>query len=364
MPPEQRGPWSQRTKDRWFLILLAVVTVLVLRLALPYAAVLMFASVVAIVTYPVYRRIHEWTDRPTLSAILTTSLFGIVVIIPMTWMATAFARQAVELGQKGVDFMQTGGLDAAVDQFHAGWSQLVPASLTDVAPDGTEVLTSGLQSGVLSGLTVLTNSVPQIVATTAGIGVDTVVFVVAVATLYVQGPAVLGVIRDLAPLDEEYVDTLFGLFQDLSRRVVTGTAVTAMTQGLVATAGYAIAGVEGLVFWGMLTSLFALVPVVGSTIVYLPLCLLTFINRGVGWALFLLAWNLMFTSQIDNVLRPFFLRGENNVHPLIVFVAVLGGLAWLGVPGALVGPIIVVVFAALLIIFRRDFLGRSRVQRG
>jgi predicted PurR-regulated permease PerM len=118
-------------------------------------------------------------------------------------------------------------------------------------------------------------------------------------------------------------------------------------QALVATTGYAIAGAPNLVLLGLLTAVFSFIPLIGTSIVWIPVTLWVAANHGLGWAAFLVAWSLGLTGTIDNVLRPLFLRGRSPIHPLLIFLSVLGGLYWLGLPGALVGPVTVAVFLAL-----------------
>jgi predicted PurR-regulated permease PerM len=66
---------------------------------------------------------------------------------------------------------------------------------------------------------------------------------------------------------------------------------------------------------------------------------------------------MAFTGSVDNVVKPLFLRGNTRIHPLLIFLAVFGGLSRFGVPGALVGPLIVAFFLAAYTIYQREYLG-------
>jgi predicted PurR-regulated permease PerM len=362
MAASRRGPWSQTTKDRAFYVLLVGVGLLVLRLLLPYAAVLMFATVVVTVTWPVYARIRAGTGRPAVAAVFTTLLLATVVGVPLALLGWAFAKQAMELGNQGLAFVQQGGIQHAMMAVQGFWARHVPAALSGILPDATELTgigIDGVQTGAMSGLQAATTRIPTVLSSAAGFGIDAAIFVGAVGTFYAKGPEMLAILRDLLPIEDRYVDSLYDVFRDLANHVVTGTLATAAIQGLVATLGYAIAGVDGLAFFGSLTALCALVPIVGGALIYLPLVVLTGINHGIGWALFLLVWQVLLTSQVDTFVRPFFLRGQTHIHPLLIFLSVVGGLGWLGFPGALAGPVIVTAFAALYLIYRRDFLGKD-----
>ena len=298
MHASNQSPRAQSTKDWTFYATLLIVSLLLLRLLLAYAAVLMFATVVVLVTWPIFARIRGWTGRPALAGVLTTGVLGTVVVLPVFFLSVAFVRQAVQLGQRGALFVQGGGITRSVDTLQLSWADHLPASLAGYLPDPvelTKLATAGLQTAALSSLQSMTAQVPDVVATTAGLSIDAFVFVFAVTTFYVKGPDVLVVVRDFIPLEERYLDALFEVFADLANRAVGGAVAVAVLQGALATLGYAIAGVHGLVFFGSLTALFALVPVVGGALVYLPLVVWTGVHHGVWWALFLLAWQVLLT---------------------------------------------------------------------
>ena len=260
-----------------------MVTLLLLRLLFAFAAVMMFATVVVLVTRPIYLRIHGWVARPVLAAVITTVLLGTVVAMPLAFLGVAFVQQALEFGQRGMAFVQDGGIATSIDAFSQQAGDSLPAAVADVLPDSTEltVLASDvLQTMTMGGLQQVTSQLPSIIASTGGLAIDAFVFLGAVGTLYVKGPALLKIVRDLVPLQEAYFDALFEVFGDLANRAVGGTVATALIQGLIATLGYAIAGVDGLVFFGSLTVLFAFVPLVGGAVIYLPLVVSTWIDHG------------------------------------------------------------------------------------
>ena len=111
------------------------------------------------------------------------------------------------------------------------------------------------------------------------------------------------------------------------------------------------------IFLGVLTAVLGFVPLVGAMVVWVPATLWVGFNIGWGWAAFVAIYSMAVTGTIDNLLRPFFMRGQTDIHPLLVFLAVFGGMYWMNIPGALVGPVIVAFFLALYTIYRRDFLG-------
>lgn len=60
-------------------------------------------------------------------------------------------------------------------------------------------------------------------------------------------------------------------------------------------------------------------------------------------------------SLIDNILRPRLVGKDTQMHPLMIFFAILGGIAFFGLPGFVIGPILVSLFLALSEIYAIEF---------
>jgi predicted PurR-regulated permease PerM len=201
----------------------------------------------------------------------------------------------------------------------------------------------------------LAGSLPSLVGSVVGLGIDLLVYAFAVITLYVEGPALLRTAMQVSPLRDAYERRLFEVFREFATNMLFGSLATAAVQGFVAGVGYAIAGISSLVLVTLLTAMSSFVPIVGTGIGWVPMAIYVGATQGWGWGVFLALWNGGLTGTIDNVVRPLFIRGRSQIHPLAILLAVLGGLAWLGLAGALVGPVLVAVLAAMLTIWREDF---------
>lgn len=357
-------PWSQTVKDRWFFGALAASTISVAYLFSAFATALLFAAVVVVVTWPIYERmLARMRGRSALAAILTTLMLAVVVFAPVSFVVYLFVQQAVSIAQMGIDWVKSGKIQDQVDWILAlPESEAVPQAIRDFIPkdlDIAEAVAGPLQEAALGLLDGARTFVPGLLSGTVNAGVNGLIFVFAVITLYMEGPRVLGVLKNLSPIDDSYEEKLFDVFREFSNNMVMGALATAVGQGVVAGIGYAIAGVDRVIFFALLTTVFSLVPVIGAALVYLPLTVLTFATQGPLWGAFLLAWSLIVVSSVDNFVRPMFMRGKTNIHPLLIFLAVFGGMGWMGLPGALVGPVLVAFFLALYTIYVHDYLKRA-----
>jgi predicted PurR-regulated permease PerM len=119
----------------------------------------------------------------------------------------------------------------------------------------------------------------------------------------------------------------------------------------VAGLGYWLGGVDRPLLFAVLTAVLAFVPVVGTAAAWVPVSLLLLLEGHSGGALFVTIWSLALTGTIDNIVKPLIIRGRSSMPPLLVFLAVFGGLLWFGVMGLLVGPVLMALLLALLHIY-------------
>lgn len=363
LPP--RGQWSQATRDRWFLLTLAASAVSVAVLFWPFVYVLLFAATTVVVTWPIYERVlARVRSHRAVAAAITVILLATVVFVPLGLVFYLALQEAIGFVQLVQELVSSGELQAQAEALRDDYLPAFLASTSDYLPQDFDLLAALLepvQQGILSLLNTAGSSLPGLVDRLVSTGVDAVIFFFAVVSLYMEGPRLLQVAKNLVPVRETYVDRLFSVFREFANNVVAGTLATAALQGVVAALGYQVFGVERVVFLGICTAAFSLVPLVGSLVVWLPVSVYVGFTVGPGWALGLAAWNMVLTSSVDNVLKPLFLRGSSQIHPLLIFLGVFGGLSWMSVPGALVGPVLVALFLALYTIYCEDWLGQPPV---
>ena len=124
--------------------------------------------------------------------------------------------------------------------------------------------------------------------------------------------------------------------------VVSGVLV-AVAQGALGAVGFYLVGLPSAVLWGTAMALLSFLPLFGASLVWLPAAgILAVQGRWVA-AIVLVLWGALVVGLVDNVLRPMLLSGGTKMHPLVAFLAVIGGLTAFGIIGFLLGPIVAVV---------------------
>ncbi len=181
------------------------------------------------------------------------------------------------------------------------------------------------------------------------------VMVISLYFFLADGPGMVRTVMKLSPIEDRYEREMLDEFDRISRAVVLATLLSAAAQALLASAGYFAAGLESIMLLTFLTGLFAMVPFVGAAAVWLPCSLWLFLVEGRPMAAGVLAaYGALVVSMADNVIKPYVLHGQSNMHPLMALLSVLGGVQALGPIGIFVGPMIVAFLQALLNILRQE----------
>lgn len=127
------------------------------------------------------------------------------------------------------------------------------------------------------------------------------------------------------------------------RGVLLGVVLVALAQGLLCGIGFAVAGVKQPAFWGMLATLVAPIPLVGTALVWLPLCIMLWFSGATVAAVGLCIWGIAAVGGIDNLLRPLFLKQGIDAPIFVLVLAILCGMAAFGPVGLIAGPVLVAV---------------------
>ncbi|MCA9207115.1 MAG: AI-2E family transporter, partial [Planctomycetales bacterium] len=185
--------------------------------------------------------------------------------------------------------------------------------------------------------------------------VGLLIMTVSMFFFFADGPNMIESVMALTPLDDRYEREMLEEFAKVTRSVLIATLLSAFVQGVLAGFGYYFAGLKAVFLLTCLTMICAIIPFVGSPVVWLPasLWLFAYEERPVA-AVVLALYGAIVVAQIDNVIKPYILHGQARLHPLLALLSVLGGVQALGPIGVLVGPMIVVFLQTLLKILRRE----------
>jgi predicted PurR-regulated permease PerM len=179
--------------------------------------------------------------------------------------------------------------------------------------------------------------------------------------LFKDGPELVKKCKDLLPLKRKYKAMVYLKLKETTHAVMYGSILIAMIQGALGALGFWFFGIKAFVIWGLVMAIFALVPFVGTAIIWIPAGLFLIAKgatqgntmmvwKGVG----LLIYGTFIISSADNILKPKLIGDRAGLHPVIVLLGVLGGLSLFGFAGFIIGPLILTTLKSFIDIYQKE----------
>lgn len=341
-----REKTPQERFSNFFLIAVLIgILYLCFLLLRPFLVEIALAAILVTIFYPLYLKLLLYTrGRISLSALLICVGIVLVVVVPISYFILYLAQQAIA-AYNGIAAWQA-DIIRFVDQYIVQNFRIINKNVVDVRQLVTGVVTTA-QSIVIPAATTLVRSTSQFF-------ISLFLIVITMFFMFRDGREGLTKVMRLTPLSNKYDKLIWIKFRDVSASVIVSTFVTALAQGVVGGIGFAIAGLPGLLF-GVLVACFSLVPYIGSLIVWGPTAVYLLLTGHVWQGLFLALWGMLAIGLVDNVIRPILIHGKAEVHPMIIFFSIIGGLSLFGYWGVFFGPLIVSLTVTILHIYELQY---------
>jgi predicted PurR-regulated permease PerM len=325
----------RRTLTALLLGMLAAACVLILR---PFFSPIIWATILAYASWPVYRRLRALLyGSNTSAALLMTVLITCAVVAPVIWLL--FLVQAELLGAYralSAYLMQgPGALPPRIRDIP--WlGNLLEEQLIRYSSDPTELArqaASWIQRLAIDLASVLGNIGRNLV--------KVFLTVLTIFFLYRDGETVTHQVRHVAGIFfGDRLNRYAAIAGLMTRAVLYGVLATAFAQGLVAGIGYRLIGLQGSALLGALTGVASAVPAIGTALVWLPVSVWLLATGSIWKGLLLAAWGTLLVHPIDNVLRPLLISNATRAPLLLVMYGVIGGLGAFGFVGIFIGPVL------------------------
>lgn len=166
--------------------------------------------------------------------------------------------------------------------------------------------------------------------------------------LLIEGPALWQRVKRLFPTSGKIADLLASRFTEVTNALLLGTALTAALQGALVGIAFALLGLQPAALWGFVTACVAILPVLGSAMVWAPGAALLFFNHRPLAACLLAGFGIVLVSNLDNLVRLVVYRRVSGIHPMLTLVGAFAGVRLFGIIGAFVGPLVLSYFIELI----------------
>lgn len=336
---------------RSFLIFLILVSLLFLSLIMPFFGAVFWAVALAIVFAPVQnffvKRI-KWKNLATCCTLLCCAL---VVIIPFLFIISSVVGECVKI----YGAISSGATNPA--QYYDEINKAYPF-IQDVLDKLN--LEPGLIKQKLSEFALKVSGF--VAGQAVSLGQGTITFVMHLAImLYISfymmrdSKILLEKLHKALPLGHKREQLFFAKFTEVTRATIKGSLVVAMAQGTLGGLVFYFLGISSALLWGVVMTLFSLIPMVGAGIVWLPVCIYLFAVGQIFDASVLLFFGAVVIGLMDNILRPILVGRDTKLPDYIILLSTLGGFSIYGMNGFVIGPLIATLFISGWEIFSAEF---------
>ena len=323
----------QTPRDRAGLLILALGAAILVAIA-PFLSGLLGAAVLYVIFVKPYRRL-ERSMRPGLAAAMTLAAALVIVALPLGWLVGVVIAQAPD----ALRTLQSSAVFARVAELRIGSFQV---GMELAKASGT--ITSWLSARVFSFVGSATSAVLNLVIAFFGL-----------YYMLRSDRNTWDAIRPYIPFSPPTADALRDRFYSVTQATLLGTMLIAAIQGSLVGIGFWIVGLPNPFFWGTVTAIASILPVLGTSLVWLPAVLVLLVQDRYGAAVTMLVIGAGIASNIDNLIRPLIYRRVSHIHPMITLVGAFAGVKYFGLLGVLLGPLAIAYLFALLQFYREEY---------
>lgn len=322
----------------------AAVLILLLGAALlialaPFATGLIGIPVLYIIFAPIYRFL-EPRIKPTGAAALTVGLALILILTLALVITLVLVNQAPAIA--------TGILESPLRQrlndVRIGSYQLGPQLSA-----ASERIVSWMGTGAIG-----------LIGTATRLTLNMIISLFGLYYLLVSAGKVWTVVEPYIPFSTENSEQLKLRFKLVTISTLIGTGLTAVIQGLLVALAFLAVGLPNALFWGVVTVILSIMPIVGSGLIWLPATVVLYLQDRILAAVLLAVWGLVVVGNVDNVIRPIVFRRYAQIHPLVTLVGAFAGIRYFGLLGLMVGPLALSYFFELIQMYREEYLRTRR----
>lgn len=333
------------------LCLVLAISALFLSMIEQFLMAIFMAGLFSAMVSPLHRRLTaKLRGRESFASIITVLAIVLLVLTPLAVVITLIVAQAISVGQSVTPWVQSfikepTTLSTVLEKVPY-YQELLP--YRDVI-----VQKAGEMVGTVS--TFLIDSLSSFTKVTIDAIFSSVIMLYVMFYFLSMGNLLLEKILYFLPLDDSNEQKLLYRFTSVARATIKGTLIIGLLQGTICGLAFAIAGIQGPVFWGSVMAVMSIIPAFGTAIIWLPaLVILALTGDFFGVAVLAVLCGAV-AGNLDNLLRPRLVGKDTEMHDLFVLFGTLGGISMFGLLGIILGPIVAALFITIWEIYGEAF---------
>ncbi|MDR2098140.1 MAG: AI-2E family transporter [Spirochaetaceae bacterium] len=350
-------PNSKTIQNLVFGVILVALFLLVCRLFSPFFTILLWSIFLFVIINPLHKHLTKNIDFSTQKGKFLRNIFAglfsigtaVLVLIPIMFVLSQVTHQIMELVNAARKMFREN--PRMLQQVLERFSDFI----AEISADQVKISAAEIQQRLLS---LLNSGIDNILNFSKSIALNISTFVIGLVFMffclfffYLDGAYLSSLVLNNFPIKEEYLTTLVKKFMEIIKNLFLGYIMVAIVQAVLAYIIFAIFRVNGAMVFACLTFICVFIPMFGGAIIWLPIGVSIVLSGEPVRGIVFLVISGVFISLLDNVFRPLFLQDRIQLHPLIIFFAIMGGVKAYGFNGIILGPIAVILFLTVLDLF-------------
>jgi predicted PurR-regulated permease PerM len=348
------GPSSPRDIILWFFLALFLVSCFLLGWLLwPFISVIVLAIVITGVFSPVYLRLHRKLNA-TLSSLITCVIIFFVLFVPVSAFVGILANEAYDLYLTARDAV----VSHPIQEFFEN-SKIIEKINGILTNFGVNITGEELNRGIAElGRTVglfLYQQARSMTANIVNFVVNFFFMLLIVFYLLIDSRRLVSFIVGLSPLPDDQDEKLIQKFKDMAGAILLGNGLGGLIQGTLGGIVFASFGFRSAFLWGVIMALLAFLPIVGVGAVFMPAALYLILQGRLAAGIFFIVFYVVLSGGIEYLFKPKLVGTRVQMHTLLVFLSIIGGLKLFGILGIIYGPLVVTAFLTLTDIYESSY---------
>ena len=336
-------------------IILILVSFLIIK---PFLTAVLTGIIFSYIFYPVYLRINKKIPNKNFSSLITSALVIVIITLPLFFMLNTISKEARTIyifsRQKMIS-------ESFITECQPADKPLciINNYISEKADDPQ--LRYYFDTTVKEATTKITDTISNILFSIPIFILHLFIVLFVMFFLFKDGKIFVDKIERILPLKGKYRNHVFKKLNDMAYAVVYGSIIIAIIQGTLGGIGFLIFGLPSPLLWGLIMIFTALIPYIGSSVIWFPASLILLFNGYVNMettlvikGILLMLYGIFVVGTIDNILKPKIIGNKGGLHPVLVLLGVVGGLNFLGFVGIIVGPIILAMLVTFIKIYEEE----------
>lgn len=344
------------------ILLLAVLLVVGFVIIKPFINALLAAVILAYIFYPLYKRSLKYIKHPSLNAFVITILALLIITVPLVFIFNSatgeahflYMRARQRLAMDNLAGVQCAADDPSITCKFTNWFNEFTSS---------DEIQSRIKELLSNTITWFADKASALVLALPGAILNFIIILFTMFYLLQTGPKLFDRLFKLVPVKQTHHKRIKKQLSDIMYATVYGAVIVSIIQGILGSIGFWFFGLSSPILWGIIMAILAIIPVIGTWLVWIPaglgLLLDGFIGGESGFVMkgiLLLLYGAFIIQSVDYFAKPKIIGARAKVHPVIIMIGALGGLFVFGPIGFIIGPVILALVKVAFEIYEHETL--------